>query len=1445
MYKMHTKLLMLALLSVAVKCDDIRNLTARCSFLKNESIGSHWYLIDNFVKNYSNRLPPNSDVVLGDYFPTVRPWYNCIFRYWGDRNALLLENLKALYWDLVQNIVGVPNKFLLVVVHGAPYSVTVYHNQYMNSDVGGRICLCKGAINITAVQQTTCWGHECKLNHTFHNCNVTGMCGNLLYGLQWSNSELMAYLSGDVYRIKIDNLWFNNATIGKTIASNRTGPSLLMNSWWFNPVYNLTYYRVNKTADTVIVQNCTNNCADYVNNIFSTQPGGIIPEGFSFNNWFVLTNDSTITDGRFLTRQPLLVNCLWPVPSFSETSQTFCFDTVDFVQCNGYKLNSTADVIRFNLNFTHETVVASGTTFFMLNTTGGVVLYVSCYNQSRTEALVSDSFVPFGKHDGSLYCYVSYNDTLQKFIGVLPPSVKEIAISKDGGFYINGYNYFQTFPIDCISFNLTTGNTGAFWTIAYTSYTDVMVDVENTAIKSVIYCNSHINDIRCNQLTPSLPDGFYPVSPKAIGLVNKTFVTLPANFDHVYVNITGNVRLKVVRGVPYNNGGNATLSFQGCIAASQFTVNLNHTCTVTDGGSSVCTGSYGANVYVTSGSCPFAFDRLNNHMSFDKLCFSTVPLGDDCRLDLTVQTRYFTGVFAHVYVSYKFGLDIVGLPKSDAGLKDLSVLHLNVCTEYNIYGFAGTGIIRVTNQTVLGGLYYTSLSGDLLGFKNVTTGTVYSITPCEVSAQAAVIDGSIVGAITSVNSELLGLKNHIVTPYFYYYSVYNYTADNNARSMQKYDVNCTPVISYSNMGVCANGALVFINVTHTNGDVQPISTGNVTIPSNFTISVQMEYVQVSTELVSIDCARYVCNGNARCGKLLSHYVSACHTIEQALAMGSRLESMELESMISISENALALASVEEFNSSQMLNPIYNESGNTIGGIYLDGLKDILPRKNKHGSSRSTIEDLLFNKVVTTGLGTVDEDYKRCTKGADIADLACAQYYNGIMVLPGVANDGKMSMYTASLSGGISLGALGGGAVAIPFSLAVQARLNYVALQTDVLQRNQEILAASFNQAIGNITIALGKVNNAIYQTSQSLSTVAQALTKVQDVVNSQGKSLNQLTLQLQNNFQAISSSIQDIYYKLDEVNADAQVDRLITGRLAALNAFVTQTLTRQAEVRASRQLAKEKVNECVRSQSSRFGFCGNGTHLFSLANAAPNGMVFFHTVLVPTAYQTVTAWSGICASDGDRTFGLIVKDVSLTLFRNYNNSFYLTPRTMYQPRVATSADFVQIAACDVLFVNATILELPSIIPDYIDINKTVQDLLDNYKPNWTVPDFSLDIFNQTYLNITNEINDLENRSVVLYNTTKELELLIQSINNTLVDLEWLNRIETYVKWPWYVWVAIALIFLLVLPMLLFCCLSTGCCGCCGCLSSCAAGCCKYSCSRDLSRYEPIEKVHVN
>nr|WEG19715.1 spike protein [Canine coronavirus] len=1418
----------------------------------------------NIIKDFLfSNFKEEGTVVVGGYYPTEE-WLNCSST-GSTTSYYYFNNIHAFYFDMEAMVNSTSNnprgKPLLVHVHGSPFSIIVYMTAYGTDVIGrpngkhGLLCITKNATvnynNFTTHRWLDiCLGDDRKIPFSA----IPKDNGTKIYGLEWNDDFVTAYISDDSYRLNFKNNWFNNVTLMYNRSSTATWHQSA--AYVYQGVSNFTYYKLNNTDGQQTYELCEEYeyCTGYATNVFAPTYGGYIPDGFSFNNWFMLTNSSTFVSGRFVTEQPLLVNCLWPVPSFGVAAQEFCFEGAQFSQCNGVSLNNTVDVIRFNLNFTADVQSGMGATVFSLNTTGGVILEISCYNDTNSGSqFYSYGEIPFGVTDGPRYCYVLYNGTALKYLGTLPPSVKEIAVSKWGHFYINGYNFFSTFPIDCISFNLTTGGSGAFWTIAYTSYTEALVQVENTAIKKVTYCNSHINNIKCSQLTANLNDGFYPVASSEVGLVNKSVVLLPSFYSHTSVNLSVDIGMKKSGyGQPVASlYSNITLPVQDnntdvyCIRSNQFSVHVHSTCKSASWNNEfnqACTDVLEATAVIKTGTCPFSFDKLNNYLTFNKFCFSLNHVGANCKFEVTARTRTNDQVIGSLYVIYEEGDNIVGVPSDASGLYDLSVLHLDSCTDYNIYGRTGVGIIRETNSSLHSGLYYTSPSGDLLGFKNVSSGVIYSVTPCDVSAQAAVIDGAIVGAMTSINSELLGLTHWTTTPTFYYYSIYNYTNDRiRGTAVDSNDVDCQPIITYSNIGVCKNGALVFINVTHSDGDVQPISTGNVTIPTNFTISVQVEYIQVYTKPVSIDCARYVCNGNPRCNKLLTQYVSACQTIEQALAMGARLENMELDSMLVVSENALKLASVEVFNSSDTLDPIYREWPN-IGGSWFGGLKDILPSHNSRRMYRSAIEDLLFDKVVTSGLGTVDEDYKRCTGGHDIADLVCAQYYNGIMVLPGVANDDKMAMYTASLSGGIALGALGGGVVSIPFAVAVQARLNYVALQTDVLNKNQQILANAFNNAIGNITLAFGKVNDAIHQTSQGLATVAKALAKVQDVVNTQGQALSHLTVQLQNNFQAISSSISDIYNRLDELSADAQVDRLITGRLTALNAFVSQTLTRQAEVRASRQLAKDKVNECVRSQSQRFGFCGNGTHLFSLANAAPNGMIFFHTVLLPTAYETVTAWSGICASDGNRTFGLVVKDVQLTLFRNIDQKFYLTPRTMYQPRVATSSDFVQIEGCDVLFVNATVIELPSIIPDYVDINQTVQDILENFRPNWTTPELPLDIFNATYLNLTGEINDLEFRSEKLHNTTIELAMLIENINNTLVNLEWLNRIETYVKWPWYVWLLIGLVVVFCIPLLLFCCCSTGCCGCFGCIGS----CCHSICSRrQFESYVPIEKVHVN
>nr|WCC62520.1 spike protein [Bat Coronavirus SkGD17] len=1161
-------------------------------------------------------------------------------------------------------------------------------------------------------------------------------------------------------------------------------------------VYKPSVFNVTTASNGSIIGYSAVDMPGLYDNLFQVGADGHIPGSFSFNNWFVLTNSSTIVDGNFISNQPLLVSCLWAIPKFTGHFNVFYFNKTMDAVCNGPSYNATPDAFRFNLNSTQQLTYINGIKLDLVSNTS--VSFV-CSNDTTTPTTFA---IPFGVTEIPYYCFLNITtaqNSTYKFLGVLPPMVREIVVTKFGGVYINGYGYLNIGLLKSVTVSVGASHNdiSGFWTIAATNFVDVLIHLNGTNIQELLYCDDPVSSLKCSQLAFELSDGFYPL-PASHSLVEEqtqSFVTIPTFNNHGFVNITATGVLDNFYP-PRLTSSNLTVNggYSFCVDTQQFTLRVIFNTTT----------GLGSVSNTVSSDCPFTHETINNYLSFGTICFSRTQLPNSCKFSFYAYSSVHYGqnhLLGVLYIEHKAGDTITGMPKSAEGVTDISFLNLNVCTSYTIYGYKGEGVIRPTNTSYLAGLYYTSAGGQLLAFKNITSGGVYSVTPCSYAQQAAFIQNKIVGVMSSVSSSNFTYVRNL--PGFYYH-----TND---------EANCTePTLVYSNLGVCKSGAIGYLPPKKEEPKVQPMFVGNVSIPTNFSMGVRAEYLQLFNTPVSIDCAMYVCNGNTRCKTLLAQYTSACKTIESALQLSARLESLEVNSMLTVSETALELATIQQFP----------------GGGY--NFSSVL---GASVNSKSFIEDLLFDKVVTNGLGTVDQDYKSCSKGLSIADLACAQYYNGIMVLPGVADAEKLHMYSASLMGGMALGGITS-AAALPFSYAVQARLNYVALQTDVLQRNQQLLAQSFNSAIGNITMAFESVNDAIHQTSQGLSTVAEALSKVQDVVNTQGSALNQLTVQLQNNFQAISNSINDIYGRLDQITADAQVDRIITGRLAALNAFVAQSLTKYSEVQASRQLALQKVNECVKSQSNRYGFCGgDGEHIFSLTQAAPQGLVFLHTVLLPSGYVNVTAVAGLCVNNN---MAMTLRVGGLVLFVDSNNKYFISPRKMFEPRSPQVTDFVQIATCQISYTNITNDQLPDIIPDYIDVNKTLEDILASL-PNNTVPELPLDVFNQTFLNLTGEIADLEARSESLKNTTEELKQLIQNINNTLVDLQWLNRVETFIKWPWYVWLAIAIALILVVSLLVFCCISTGCCGCCGCCGSCFAGCCRGT---KLQHYEPIQKVHV-
>ncbi|BBC54822.1 spike protein [Falcon coronavirus UAE-HKU27] len=1128
---------------------------------------------------------------------------------------------------------------------------------------------------------------------------------------------------------------------------------------------------------------------------FKVLQGGYIPDNFTFPNWFVLTNGSTFLNGEYTMQQPLFANahiCTWQSnPRYRRYGfNNSCLLPADGCtpNFNGSPLfkgwNNTigfSDTIRINVNISSYDY-SSYAGFINISQGDGSYISIQCTNDSDPSTLsLARSVLPLTYIGKTIYCFANITQqqtSYIEFMGVLPPYVAELSFDRTGNIYINGYRYFQISTINYIEFGLAFNSSNIHFSVTWLNYTRVHLNTQQGVIKNIMYCDSDYNALTCDMNTFSLPDGVYSFSSLQRDLVPQTFVTLPVYANHSYLVLNTSYTVGLCVNCPpiqhsiYIEGA---VNDTYCVNSKQFTLKINSHVEATY-------SQYFKTVF-TAGTCPFTFPNVNNFLSFESFCISTVNNGG-CTIHVQKVWNSVVHTFATLYVSYQEGNSIHAMPQPATGTSDISTVHLDVCSRYNIYGKTGNGIIRLTNQSYIAGLYYTSPSGDLLAFKNVTTQQVYSVTPCRPSSQVAVYNGSIIAAFTSTeNVAIPTLTYSRATPMFYYHSIGNDSCD-------------TPVISFGSIGVCSGGGLHFVDsASNEFTNVVPISTQNISIPVNFTVSIQSEYIQIEQQPVTVDCRQYVCNGNERCLQLLMQYTSACSSIEQALSLNARLEAADIQTMLTYSPDTLKLANITNFESDDVN---YN-------------LTNILPKKYQ---GRSPIEDILFDKVVTNGLGTVDQDYKACTNGVFLADLACAQYYNGIMVLPGVADPAKMAMYTASLTGGMVFGGFTA-AAAIPFSLAVQSRLNYVALQTDVLQQNQKILADSFNSAMGNISLAFKEVSEGLSQVSGSITTVANALIKIQTVVNSQGQALATLTEQLANNFQAISASIADIYNRLNQLEADAQVDRLITGRLAALNAFVTQTLSKLAEVRQARQLANDKINECVKSQSSRYGFCGNGTHLFSMVNAAPYGFVFFHTVLPPTQYTTVQAYSGICQNGK----AMALKDPSLALFRGTNH-YLVTPRNMYQPRQASMSDFVTIESCTVTYLNLTDTTIDAVIPDYVDVNKTVEDILNNL-PNYTKPDLDLGRYNNTILNLTNEIDDLNGRAENLTQIVANLQDYIDKINATIVDLEWLNRVETYIKWPWWVWLLIVLAIAAFACIVVTIFLCTGCCG--GCFG-CCGGC---------------------
>ncbi|ABP87990.1 spike protein [Equine coronavirus] len=707
---------------------------------------------------------------------------------------------------------------------------------------------------------------------------------------------------------------------------------------------------------------------------------------------------------------------------------------------------------------------------------------------------------------------------------------------------------------------------------------------------------------------------------------------------------------------------------------------------------------------------------------------------------------------------------------------------VGVCVKYDLYGITGQGIFIEVNATYYNSwqnLLYDS-NGNLYGFRDYLTNRTFMIRSC--------YSGRVSAAYHSDASEPALLYRNLKCNY-----VFNNTIAREGNPINYFDSYLGCIVNADNStssvvdtcvltmgsGYCVDYSTARrqrrspstgyrltnfepFNVRLVNDSVEPVGgLYEIQIPSEFTIGNFEEFIQTNSPKVTIDCAAFVCGDYAACREQLVEYGSFCDNINAILTeVNDLLDTTQFQVANSLM-NGVTLSSrlktginfnVDDINFSSVLGCVGSDC-NTV-------------------SSRSAIEDLLFNKVRLSDVGFV-EAYNNCTGGAEIRDLLCVQTFNGIKVLPPVLSENQISGYTLAATSA-SLFPPWTAAAGIPFYLNVQYRINGLGVTMDVLSQNQKMIANAFNNALGAIQNGFDATNS--------------ALVKIQAVVNANAEALNNLLQQLSNRFGAISSSLQEILSRLDALEAQAQIDRLINGRLTALNAYVSQQLSDTTLVKFSASQAIEKVNECVKSQSLRVNFCGNGNHIISLVQNAPYGLYFIHFNYVPTKYVTAKVSPGLCIA-GDK--GIAPKS---GYFVNVNNIWMFTGSGYYYPEPITENNVVVMSTCAVNYTKAPDVMLNISIPNLPDFKEE----LDQWFKNQTsvAPDLSLDYINVTFLNLQDEMNRLQES--------------IKVLNQSYINLKDIGTYEYYVKWPWYVWLLIGLAGVAMLVLLFFICCCTGC-----------------------------------
>lgn len=763
-------------------------------------------------------------------------------------------------------------------------------------------------------------------------------------------------------------------------------------------------------------------------------------------------------------------------------------------------------------------------------------------------------------------------------------------------------------------------------------------------------------------------------------------------------------------------------------------------------------------------------------------------------------------IFANLILN---GIDSGTTCSTDLQLPNTEVV-TGVCVKYDLYGITGQGVFKEVAAD-----YYNSwqnllydVNGNLNGFRDFVTNKSYTIRGCysgRVSAAYHYDAPEPALLYRNLKCDYV-FKNNISreeTPLNYFDSYLGcfFNADNSTeQSVESCDlrVGSGLCVDYSKARRARRSVSTGYKLTSfepftvsiVNDSVESVGgLYEMQIPINFTIGSYEEFIQTRSPKVTIDCAAFVCGEYAACRQQLVEYGSFCENINAILnEVNYLVDSMQLQVASCLMQGVTL--------SSRLADGI----GHEIDDINFSPLLGCIGSSCAEGTTvsrtgRSAIEDLLFDKVKLSDVGFV-EAYNNCTGGQEVRDLLCVQSYNGIKVLPPVLSETQISGYTAGATAAAMFPPWSA-AAGVPFSLNVQYRINGLGVTMNVLSENQKMIASAFNTALEAIQNGFDATNS--------------VLAKIQAVVNANGEALNNLVQQLSNRFGAISASLQEILSRLDALEAQAQIDRLINGRLTALNAYVSQQLSDSTLVKFSAAQAIEKVNECVKSQSPRVNFCGNGNHILSLVQNAPYGLYFIHFSYVPTAFKRVQVSPGLCIS-GDR--GLAPK---AGYFIQDNGEWKFTGSSYYYPEPITDKNSVVMSSCAVNYTKAPDVFFNKSIPNLSDFKEELDQWFKNQMS--IAPNLSLDLekINVTFLDLSEEMNRIQES--------------IKKLNESYINLKEIGTYEMYVKWPWYVWLLIGLAGVAVCVLLFFICCCTGCGA--SCFKKCGNCCDEYGGHQDI------------